>query len=388
MSRKINSRPLAYLARAGLAIVFSLFLFACSGGGEKLPPVNIDLSQSGPYLPGITTVTLHDTSRSTMANGTYPGDVSRTLVVDIRYPSTTGGNNAPLDLPGGPYPLIVLSHGYMAQGRIYSYFTNHLASYGYVIAAPDFPLTNLAAPGGANPADVLNQPGDVSFVMDRMLDFSAAPGNLLAGSIDPDRIGVAGHSLGGFTTLLVSFSPVYGDDRIKASMPMAPFGCPFEKDFFRTHSVPLLLAGGTADIFVTFQENLAAPYKLAVSPKYLLEVTDGTHMSFCDMNIPEYQAFITMFSSATFTDVMAGQMKDLLNSVGSADQCAGMGVMSDPSSIKAPGKVIEPDHQRRLVKIYGTAFFEIFLKGKEEYKYFFTDEFTKTTPEAVIHKDN
>jgi dienelactone hydrolase len=371
-----------------LAVLFSLFLFACSGGGEKLPPVNIDLSESGPYLAGAATVTLHDTSRPTMANGIYPGDVSRTLVVDIRYPSTTGGNDAPLDLSGGPYPLIVLSHGFMAQGRLYSFFTKHLASYGYVTAAPDFPLTNITAPGGSNPSDVINQPGDVSFVMDRMLDSSATPGNLLAGSIDPDRIGVAGHSLGGFTTLLVSFSPDYGDDRIKASMPMAPMGCPFQKDFFRTRPVPLMLAGGTEDIFVTFPENLAAPYKLAVSPKYLLEVTDGTHMSFCDMNIPEYQAFTALFSSATFTDVMAGQMDDLLNSVGSSEQCAGMGVMSDPGSVQAPEKVIAPDLQRKLVKIYGTAFFEIYLKGKEEYKYFFTDNFTKTTPEAVIHKDN
>ena len=165
-------------------------------------------------------------------------------------------------------------------------------------------------------------------------------------------------------------------------------GARSKKIFSAPARFPCFSRGGTADIFVTFPENLAAPYKLAVSPKYLLEVTDGTHMSFCDMNIPEYQAFITMFSSATFTDVMAGQMNDLLNSVGNADQCAGMGVMSDPGSIKAPEKVIEPDHQRRLVKIYGTAFFEIYLKGKEEYKYFFTDDFTKTTPEAVIHKDN
>ncbi|MDD5222927.1 MAG: hypothetical protein PHE84_02980 [bacterium] len=371
-----------------LMLLYSVVFSGCGGKDDRLPAVNVDLSQPGPYLAGATTITLHDTSRPTMANGIYPGDVSRTLVVDIRYPSTTGGKGSTLDLSRGPYPLIVLSHGYMAQGRLYSFFTNHLASYGYVIAAPDFPLTNLAAPGGANPADVLNQPGDVSFVMDRMLDFSANPGHLLAGSIDPDRIGVAGHSLGGFTTLVVTFSPVYGDDRIKASMPMAPFGCPFEKDFFRTRPVPLLLAGGTADIFVTFPENLAAPYERAVSPKYLLEVTDGTHMSFCDMNIPEYQAFTTMFSSTTFTDAMAGQMNDLLNSVGNADQCAGMGVMSDPGSVKAPEKVIEPDRQRRLVKIYGTAFFEIYLSGKEEYKYFFTEDFAKTTPEAVIHKDN
>ena len=374
----------------GVATTLILFLaFSnCGGKGDHLPVVNVDLSQPGPYQTGVASLTLYDTSRPTPANGIYPENVSRTLAVEIRYPSTTGGNDSPLDLAGAPYPLIVFSHGFMAQGRMYSYFTKHLASYGFVTAAPDFPLTNITTPGGPNPADVINQPGDVSFIIDRMLDFSNTLGHRFAGGIDPDHIGVAGHSLGGFTTLLVTFASGYLDERIDASLPMAPMGCPFEKDFFLTRSVPLLLAGGTADIFVTFPENLAAPYELAASPKYLLEITNGTHMAFSDMDIPEYLAFGTMFDSMAFTEEMAVQMMDLLNSVGSAEQCAGMGIMGNPGSVTAPEKIIEPSLQRRLAKIYGTAFFEIYLKEKEEYRYFFTDDFTKTTPEAVIHKDN
>jgi len=44
-----------------------------------------------------------------------------------------------------------------------------IASAGYVVAAPIFPLTNTHALGGPNEADLVNQPRDVSFVITKLL---------------------------------------------------------------------------------------------------------------------------------------------------------------------------------------------------------------------------
>ncbi|MDD5224403.1 MAG: hypothetical protein PHE84_10455 [bacterium] len=368
-----------------LALTISPHLLACGGGEKKLSPVNVDLSEPGPYQTGVYHVTLYDTSRPTDVNGTYPGDVSRTLVTEIRYPSAAGGEDSPLDLSGGPYPLIVLSHGFMAMGRAYTYFTQHLASYGYVVAAPDFPLTNILAPGGANPMDVVNQPGDVSFIIDRMLDFSAAPGGLLSGGIDPDHIGIAGHSQGALTVLLSAYAPGYLDERVDAVFPMAPLACCFQKDFFRNRPVPLLIAGGTYDIIMTYQENVARPYERASAPKYLMEVLRGNHMRFSDVDLPEQLGVTTLIDS--ITPAVDQAMADFENSVGKAEECGLFSQMIKPDLVKATDVILEPYLQRKLVKIYGTAFFEIYLKDKEEYKYFFTPDFTQTTPDAIIKKE-
>ena len=47
----------------------------------------------------------------------------------------------------------------------------------------------------------------------------------LAGGIDKKRIGAQGLSLGGLTTLLVSYNPQLRDRRIRAAFAMAPASC-------------------------------------------------------------------------------------------------------------------------------------------------------------------
>lgn len=93
------------------------------------------------------------------------GTPDRTLVTTIRFPET-----------GGPYPLIVLAHGFNGHPRKFTELTEAWAKAGYVVAAPAFPLTNdeLVVPRVV--ADYKNQPADVSFVVDQLLELSGARG--------------------------------------------------------------------------------------------------------------------------------------------------------------------------------------------------------------------
>jgi hypothetical protein len=45
--------------------------------------------------------------------------------------------DAPPDVSGGPYPLVVYSHGFGIYRQSAAYMLEHLASYGFVVIAPD-----------------------------------------------------------------------------------------------------------------------------------------------------------------------------------------------------------------------------------------------------------
>ena len=101
------------------------------------------------------------------------------------------------------------------------YLTQHLASYGYVVAAPDFPLSNGNAPGLPTFFDLANQPGDVRFVIDQLLTLSAETQSAFAAGIDRTRIGLTGFSMGGSTTILAALHPTLRDPRVQAAAALA-----------------------------------------------------------------------------------------------------------------------------------------------------------------------
>ena len=72
---------------------------------------------------------------------------------------------------------------------------------GFVVAAPLFPLSNGNVPGGPDAGDVVNQPEDMSFVISSVLADSHSSSGPLAGLVNPNEVGAAGHSNGACTTL-------------------------------------------------------------------------------------------------------------------------------------------------------------------------------------------
>jgi predicted dienelactone hydrolase len=221
-----------------------------------------------PLAVGTSDHTFVDSSRATHANGDFPGAPERTLEATLWYPEGKPG----------PHPLVVYSHGFMSSRGENVPLAELMASHGYVVASVDYPLTNGRAPGGPNVDDAVSQPGDVSFVIDTLTGWSedARP---FEGSIDPRRIGVAGLSLGGLTTTLVTFHPKLRDPRIAAAVSIAGPAAFFSPEFFAQADVPFLMIAGTGDAMVEFDANAAAtPAKLRRGG--LLAIEGGSHAGF------------------------------------------------------------------------------------------------------------
>lgn len=273
----------------GVCTVAVVLVFATAGGGGHPSSAHTrerahssrqpSATRPSSYAVGLRVLRFVDTSRSIVLEGRSE---PRTLLTEIRYPAVgssdaTDVRDAPPARSDGPFPLIVFGHGFdMAPAR-YARLLQYWARAGYVVAAPAFPGENPAAPGGPNEADLVNQPGDMRFMISRMLAESAGSGPL-AGLIDPKRIAVAGHSDGGDTALALAYDPRVRDSRVDAAIVLSGAEIPAEGEFtFPTGGPPLLATQGTAD---TINPPSATDtfFEAAHTPKYLLSLTGAEHL--------------------------------------------------------------------------------------------------------------
>jgi predicted dienelactone hydrolase len=268
-----------------VVVLVVVFLLLLSGAvlhyGRQPEPFPVGsnsemLLQPGPMQVRQQEETFVDASRPTDANGDYAGAPERVL---------EGMIWSPVSNEQGPYPLIVYSHGFTSNWSGGAYLAEQLASLGYVVVAVNYPLTNMQAPGGPNVKDVIHQPADVSFLIDRMLSKSQTPGDPLEGMVDETRIGVTGISLGGMTTELVSFHPDMRDSRIGAALSIAGPTALFTEKFFANAAVPFLMLAGDIDALVPYATN-AAPVIDKVSGSELVTIVGGSHTGFAGPAAP------------------------------------------------------------------------------------------------------
>jgi predicted dienelactone hydrolase len=146
-------------------------------------------------------------------------DGDRTLALSLFYPARGDSAAQPFVFPfsinvrvladappleGTRRPLILFSHGRGSNGLLYAWFAEHLATRGFIVAAIDHYRANSYDSTIAYLANRLWQrPVDLSLAISFLLgdpDWSRL--------IDGERIGVAGHSQGGFTTLWIGGAEV------------------------------------------------------------------------------------------------------------------------------------------------------------------------------------
>lgn len=195
----------------------------------------------GPYDVGVQTITLNAGSE-------------RPLTLDVWFPVDDAGDAAPHEysfLPelvdvsdnavsidpaaisaDGPFPLVVYSHGSGGLRYIASDYTETIASYGYLVVAPDHTgntaLDQLLCSRADGATNAFNRPNDIRTIIDAMTNPESAETAGFVASVDPENIAVTGHSLGGFTTYAAvtgfenDLGAVPADDRIDAIIPLAP----------------------------------------------------------------------------------------------------------------------------------------------------------------------
>jgi predicted dienelactone hydrolase len=363
--------------------VAALGVAGCGGAADKGTRAYIADGAKG---VGYHTFTFVDGSRPTPPNGSYPGAPDRTLPVDVWYPSSIPPGNPTRDAPlaGGPHPLVLYSHGFKDNRTGESYFAEHLASYGYVVAAPDYPLSNGNAPGNPTIRDLPSQPLDARFVIDQLLDPSVVAGTALAHAIDPKRIAASGLSLGALTALLQTFHPRLRDPRVLATFAIAPPACFLTEKFYQTAHVPLVLLAGDADLIVPVPENSQRAFDRAQPPSELILLRHGSHTGFTGLAALFDQ---TMNLDRIGCTAVEGQVNATsFATVGSEDE----GIAQDPAVCPMPctGTPIDPSlnasRQQDLAKAAALAFFDSVLKADVGAHLFMISRLAAENPEVSL----
>lgn len=242
-------------------------------GVDAAPTPVLEPGEDGPYLAAQRNETFTRESTTT-------GE-PRDLDTVIWYPAEADGLTLAAD--GRPFPLLMFSHGCGGIPGQSTFYTLHLPTRGFVVAAPPHPGSQLWDCSGcgcdkATLADsAANRPDDIRFVRDALLDESATAGSFWEGALDPNRVGVTGHSFGAWTALMLAA----GGDGFVASLPMAPAMVAFDLSVV---AMPVLMMGGGLDEIAP-PEALMGYYDALPPPRFLLEMPRANHFTFTDLCI-------------------------------------------------------------------------------------------------------
>lgn len=330
----------------------------------------------GPYPVGVTTMQFVDHSRTDVAT-----NKDRSLLTEIWYPATDDSKGLPknrlLDffnqgrdesLPilfqlafevdinaandafqnfavrdarmrDGKFPLILFSHGNGGMRSQNVFLCEHLASHGYIVAAPDH-TGNSAVTWvdgemvSMNPEireqAAKDRPLDIRFLIDTFDRLNKGADSRFLGRVDMDKIGVTGHSFGGYTSTWVADT----EPRVDAILPLA--GCAKERV---NYDIPVMVMVATEDDTIGLEGDarLRKYYEESKGPKYLVEFKNGGHYSFTEM----YQF------KGDFGDG-CGEGKRLESG--------------------EPLKYVTMDVAFPIIKGYATAFFAKYVKGETGYE--------------------
>lgn len=128
----------------------------------------------------------------------------REYAVDFYLPLTTKTN----------IPTIIISHGLASDRSRFESVARHFASYGFAVAVPQHPGSDFQKFQDLligkeldlfDPQEFINRPLDVSQTLDYL---EILNNNELDNRLNLDNVGIIGHSLGGYTAMVLAGSPI------------------------------------------------------------------------------------------------------------------------------------------------------------------------------------
>lgn len=249
----------------------------------------------GPHAVGVTSLSLRDAQnpeREIPTSVWYPADrasweQSPEAHHPIGAPHAARQDPAPA-APSRPCPLVAFSHGNSGFAHQSTFLMTHLASWGLVVAAPDHTGNTFFEMLGIEDEDERvrvhkearsNRPRDLGRAIEAVLGGGAWP------EVSPDRIGVAGHSYGGWT----AFKMPRGDPRVRAVCGLAPASEPFVgKKAFEPGELPLpgdvasLVVSALDDVLVDLDISIRPFFERLAEPRALVGIRNADHFHFCD----------------------------------------------------------------------------------------------------------
>jgi predicted dienelactone hydrolase len=230
-------------------------------------------------------------------------------------------------------PLIVFSHGFGSVRTDLRYLAEHLASHGYVVAALEHPGSNETSSKvvskGKNrlvePQEFLDRPRDISFILDELAQLNQTANNPLQGKLATNNVMVVGYSFGGGTALALAGGELQienlkqrcqqklgktnlseslqcaaqtlpektyqlRDARIKQAIALNPTtSFMFGETGLTKVQIPTLILSSSADKITPALTEQVMGFAKIPSPKWLVGVVGGSHLSVIDPKITPYQ---------------------------------------------------------------------------------------------------
>ncbi|MBP7382864.1 hypothetical protein KBA39_10750 [Myxococcota bacterium] len=256
------------MSRIPLSILVILALSGC--GGPDCSEV------ADPSLPGPFGVVSSRTDLTLEVEGD-----AATVPVTILMPDVSG-----------VAPLVIFTHGFSQEPAAYIGTGEFIASWGMVVVMPSIPGGIFSPVPHRIMAEYLRG----------VLDWAVGAGNAadgpLAGHVDPGRVGLAGHSMGGKLSFLLAASDervdaVFGVDPVDAGPPMDdydPVDWPsVTPELMPGIEIPIVALGQTLDGELSDSLSCAPAgnrfsdyYDAAVGPAVQIEVIGADHLSFLD----------------------------------------------------------------------------------------------------------
>lgn len=190
--------------------------------------------------------------------------------VEVTYPS---GGVRGVPIADGTFPLVVFSHGYAGFRTQSSALTSAIASWGFVVVAPDHPSRDLTQV-------LLGPPGTTTDVQDlrdtitKVGKRTAAPRSWLTGHVDMQHVAALGHSAGG--RAVETLASV--DKRVDTFIGMAPAHDPE----LTSPDKPSMILAATADGIIGL-DQIETAYAGMPAPKRIVLIGGAGHLVFSDL---------------------------------------------------------------------------------------------------------
>jgi predicted dienelactone hydrolase len=311
--------------------------------GDPLPDAP-ELAPWGGFSVGVRTISLKHENQPDVNNflaGQEP-EYDREIKVEIWYPSTQSTQPVavqyedylglpndkdrpllPFTFPGkaernaepdhkeGPYPLVIVSHGYLGSRYLMTYLTENLASKGYVVVAIHHTESTHENPGKFA-STLYHRSIDQLFVLDEIAHLGNTDRKgFLARLVDTENSALIGYSMGGYGVLnaagaayspafVEGFSKMTGgskllaerslagpkyaasvDPRIKAVVAFAPWGMSrgaWDDEGLQNLKIPTFFIAGDQDDISGYQKGVKAIYEGAINTdRYMLTYINARH---------------------------------------------------------------------------------------------------------------
>lgn len=204
------------------------------------------------------------------------------IAADLRPKYAIDAHQGAEPAPDGPFPVVLFSHGYAGFPEQSADLVTHLASWGFVVVAPDHVERSLSGLLGTASQGVpaLKDPEVLSQSLDAAIADSKRAGSPLHGLLDTSEIAVAGHSAGAEAAYaeassdprikaFISYSVGLGGEDGKAAVPPVP-------------KVPGMVMLGTKDGIIAPAESRKV-YDDMRAPKYEVQIQGAGHLVFSDI---------------------------------------------------------------------------------------------------------